>query len=628
MRPTRFNSGATLPNTLLDGLVQGVLLFGALFAAEWLALAGDLRSTLGTPLPTIICIYSVTGGGLGVVGGLVAWFIARRVPARPGRVSFMLLIYTCVVVFVLRSVPVQQLATVPPRLVGLLVAGVAAVAVGVWWARSASDIRALPRMRSLRFIGVVVAAVICAMCAAWVPLLHYRLPVREAAAADAPNVVFVLVDALRADRLSCAGYPRPTSPFIDRLAASGTMFENAYSHGNRTIIAMPSVFTSQYPSYARAIESGDWSTPLPDSQTTLAELFREAGYTTMGLMSNPYLKRPFGLTQGFDRTEEFNNGRFHLSLYRALLATGLLPKPRFAGGISANAAEVTDAAVAWLGRAPARSPFFCYVHYMDVHHPYLPPRVFEDMFNSRDWLSSIDPAGLFTKTVELVGKRQPYPLDDDELTRLSDLYDACIRYVDSEIARVVNVAQGVNDRPTIVVVTSDHGDEFQEHGFLYHNNIVIEELIRVPLVIWRSDRREAGRRVPELVRHVDLLPTLAEMAGFEAPAGVVGRSLSLLMDGGDDNLRASVAEGDHCSALIEPGWKLMRVDTTGTDTLFDLVADSRAKSDVGPIHVDRLEEMRRRLDAYVLGAPVSGTAARARVDAATLRQLQALGYVN
>jgi arylsulfatase A-like enzyme len=208
------------------------------------------------------------------------------------------------------------------------------------------------------------------------------------------------------------------------------------------------------------------------------------------------------------------------------------------------------------------------------------------------------------------------------------LYDACIRYVDAEIARLVATAQKRNGRRTIVVITSDHGDEFQEHGFLYHNNVVVEELIRVPLVVWRTGDN-APRRVDDLVRHVDVLPTLAEMVRVPVPARAIGKSLVPLMQGErDESPRVSIAEGDYCSALVEPGWKVMRVDTTDADVLYNLVADPAGLHDISSLYRQRFGQMRESLDLYFHGVPATEAIATNEVDAATLRQLRALGYIN
>lgn len=626
MTQTRCTPRGRARTAILDGFAQGALIFGVLLASEWIALGADLRSTLGSPLPTIISLYLLSGGVVGSAVGLFAWVAARMVSLQPARMSFVVLVYLAAALFIVRAIPTHTLAMFPPQVWIVLGLGVLAVLIGWRWSQHVGT--AHKGGGSLRFAALAVALVACSACVAWVPLKFHRMPQHHAAAAAAPNVVFVLVDALRADRLSCYGYGRATTPFIDQLAARGTRFAHAYSHGNRTIIAMPSLFTSIYPSYTRNVTTTNWNVALPDSQTTLAEMFQHAGYSTLAMMANPYLKRPFGLTQGFDRVEEFNSGRFHLSLYRVALATGWLTKPHYADGLTANAREVTDAAVSWLSRTPSHSPFFCYVHYMDVHHPYLPPLVYDQMFDTQDWLESTDPMTLYQKTVALVQSRQRYPLSDAELLRLSNLYDACIRYVDSEIARLVSVAEKRNGRRTIVVVTSDHGDEFQEHGFLYHNNVVVEELIRVPLVVWQSGGQEP-RRVDDLVRHVDVLPTLAEWIGADTPRSAIGRSLNPLMQGErEESARVSIAEGDYCSALVEPGWKVMRVDTTNADSLYDLAADPAGMRDISLLQPERFGRMRESLDLYFHGVPATDATVATEVDAATLRQLRALGYIN
>lgn len=589
-------------------------------------MGGDLWSILGSPVAVVVSFYLVAGAMSGVAAGVAGWLLSRVTRARPARFSWFPLIFGCGVLFATRSIPSQELFTPVSRVGAFASAAMVLLGLGFWWACRPERPRSRPP-RTGRALAVMSIALACALTLAWVSLRHYRIPIGHRAPGDAPNVIFVLVDALRADRLSISGYGRPTTPNIDRLASRGTVFSNAYSHGNRTIIAMPSVFTSKYPSYARKIKSGDWSVPLPDSQTTLAEIFRHSGYATFALMSNPFLKRPFGLTQGFARVEEFNEGRFHLSLYRLRVAYGALTKPQYASGLTASATEVTDAALEWLTRVPSDAPFFCYAHYMDVHHPYLPPATYEQMFNSNDRLAQIDPAGLYAKTVDLVREKRPYPLGEDELARLSDLYDGCIRYVDSEIARLVDAATVRNGRPTVVIITSDHGDEFQEHGLLYHNNVVIEELIRVPLVIWRSDGAGA-RRVDEVVRHIDILPTLAEWIGAAVPAGAVGRSLVPLLDGnGDATGRSLVAEGDYCSAVVETGWKLMRVDTTDTNMLFNLAAGPGVGHNVALSQPERHRRMLEALDLYFEGVPL-GEPTPLKASAATLDQLKTLGYVH
>jgi arylsulfatase A-like enzyme len=610
-------------------LVLGILLAGLLFVAEIAEAGRDALSALGSPPATVLAVYLTFGAVVGAVTGAIAGLVARGKRRRFAPVQAAVLTFIFAALFILRrAYRVELVALTPATLTVVGVGAIIAVAT-IWWTRKRNPGDPGPARR-----GRDAAIAACAL-ALWGgallggPLRHQRVSAPAGAPADAPNVLFILVDALRVDRLSTFGYSRPTSPNLDRLAASGTVFTRAYSQGNRTIIAMPSLFTSLYPAFTGASGFQDQLTPLPESRTTIAELCRDAGYATVGMMSNIYVKRPFGLTQGFGRVEEFNPGRFRMSIYRVLIGAGLIDKPQYAAGSSASAKEVTDAALRWLERTPGDAPFFCYVHYMDVHHPYLPPPEYERMFRSREDLEGIDPVALFRRTAELVRAQRRYGLGEADLARLSDLYDGCIRYVDTEMGRLIDAAQRPrNGRPTVIVFTSDHGDEFQEQGCLYHNNLVIEELIRVPLVIWRSDVGR-GRRVDDLVRHVDVLPTIAEWVGAAAPEAVAGRSLAPAVNGGESVAATeSIAEGDYCAALVEPGWKVMRVDTTDTYQLFELDAVALASRPLepSPAHADRFARMRADLDEYMASVDRAGGKS-VTATAETLRQLESLGYI-
>jgi len=217
---------------------------------------------------------------------------------------------------------------------------------------------------------------------------------------------------------------------------------------------------------------------------------------------------------------------------------------------------------------------------------------------------------------------------DEELARLTDLYDACIRYTDAEIGRFLDaLARRRANRERIVIITADHGDEFMEHGSLYHNNILYEELIRVPLVLWWSDGSHAGTRVEGLARHVDVLPTMAEWLGIPTPEQAMGSSLTPLITGEETGARETIAEGDFCAAVVYEGWKILRVDSSGVDYLYDLSADPGETENLAAREPQRLEDMRRRLDAYLALIEEQGGEER-RATSETLRQLRALGYVN
>jgi arylsulfatase A-like enzyme len=335
------------------------------------------------------------------------------------------------------------------------------------------------------------------------------------------------------------------------------------------------------------------------------------------------------MTQGFDHTEQFNDTRFRFCIYRALVLLGVIEKPEYARE-AARAAEVTDAALRWLDRFHDEDPFFLFAHYMNVHHPYLPPPRYEEMFRSSPEAGAIDPHALFEKTKRLVNDPPPIDFGGVELERLIDLYDGCIRSADEQIGRLIDAVQQRSrsaGRETVVVFTADHGDEFMEHGSLYHTNLIYPELLRVPLILSAPGSVEPGR-VDAMARHIDVLPTIADLAGAQTPDSVTGRSLLPLVGGGrDDAPTVSFAEGDFCTAMIYDHWQIMTVDTSDALVLFDLANDPLGLVDVADQYPKVVAELGPMVTDY------AAMAARRRVERSeateeTVRQLRALGYVN
>lgn len=327
---------------------------------------------------------------------------------------------------------------------------------------------------------------------------------RKAAAADAPNVLVLSIDTLRADRLGCYGYDRGTTPNLDKLAAQGVLFERAYSSAPWTLPSYASLFTALLPADHRAgvvTEREDrfgTDEKAPKKTTellrpdvpTMAERAREQGYATAGFYCNPYIGSGAGVDRGFDRWTRYQHG----------------------------AKAGTEMAQAWIG-AHAAKPWFVFLHLIDPHMPYAPPAPYDERFAGvkveelRDWPPALPAlrAGA-----------------DDALKRLcSDLYDGEVAYADAQLGRLLEAlrASGELDN-TIVVLHSDHGEEFWEHGGCDHGHALHEELLRVPFaIVWPG--RLAPRRVDERVRTLDLFPTLSELLGWGgAHASAEGRSLA------------------------------------------------------------------------------------------------------
>jgi arylsulfatase A-like enzyme len=312
-------------------------------------------------------------------------------------------------------------------------------------------------------------------------------------------------------------------------------------------------------------------------------------------------------------------------VYRALESVGLLSRPLQKVDSTPYASAVTDRAIHYLESADDR-PLFVLAHYMDTHHPYTPDE--ETLTEFDRHTSPVDAPALFMLTAAMVENPPPLPLRTGELERLVDFYDACIRSTDAEIGRLMDtIRYRDSDRETIVIFTSDHGDEFMEHGSLYHNNLLVEELIRVPLIFWRSADQQP-RRVQEMVRHVDVMPTIAELVGLTPPDGIAGQSIAPSVTGGVPPLTIeSISEGDFCTAINTPDWKIMHVDSSDTYYLYDLTDDPWGHYDVSHRYPDVFARLRGRIDSYLKEAQALSMEEPTPVNPETLRQLRALGYI-
>jgi arylsulfatase A-like enzyme len=364
--------------------------------------------------------------------------------------------------------------------------------------------------------------------------------------AERPDIIVVIVDALRPDHMGCYGYERPTSPNIDGLASGGIRFEDAITQAPWTKGSLASMFTSLYPFQHGATT---WSAVMPESQVTLAEVLSGEGYQTMCVINMLGMAGRFQVLQGFDRVSAADK-------YERL------------------APQTTDDAIAML--ADASGPYFLVVHYYDSHAPYRPPLKYVDMIRTGS-----DP--------DLVtGPRRGEVLSrEDRMTRKVLFYDGCIRYVDEELGRLLQYLDnhGARDR-TLVVVTADHGEALGERGIFGHGAEAYDDAIKVPLVLsWPDGFREAAV-IADQVRHIDLMPTILEIVGCVDNNRREGATLLPLIEGrprplsSGGLLPASLALCD-CTNRAVPGkiglrsagWKIIKDPVTSLVELYDLRND-------------------------------------------------------
>jgi arylsulfatase A-like enzyme len=313
------------------------------------------------------------------------------------------------------------------------------------------------------------------------------------------NVVLLTIDTLRSSVIGPNEEGRSLTPFIDSIKDKCIKFTNCKSIGPYTQASFPGILTSSY-----YLEHGKSKKLSPD-KTVISEVVKRGGYTTAGFHSNPYLSDFFGWNRGWDK------------FYDSMEDEVPDMVPYILGDvINAKASE-------WLTsytKQPDFRPFFLWAHYMDVHEPYVPERKYVDMIDPSISLSKEEMFAMFKDTL------LPRDISDPEkVTLLKKLYEAHVFEVDEYTKVLFNKLEelGVLDN-TIVIITSDHGDEFGEHGSLSHDGKMYSELIEVPLIIYDPDLQE-GQTCDMLVSGVDVPPTIARLFGLEPPEEFHGSPL-------------------------------------------------------------------------------------------------------
>ncbi len=430
------------------------------------------------------------------------------------------------------------------------------------------------------------------------------------------NVLLVVIDALRADGLHCYGNPRPTSPNIDALAARSLLYERVLASAPWTVPAVASLLTSTPPSLHGHIRAED---RLSDELLTLPEALKEEGYATAAFSYHPWVSPELGFDQGFEATD------FHVL--------------RRGGGVKHDT-EVTDAALRWIEAAAAARPvrpFFAYLHYMGPHSPYAPPR--EAMMSVLGHIP-VPPA----LSARLAGLSRPrfYPalmkatqrgeVTSADAAYLRALYDAEILVVDREIGRLQAGlrATGV-DISTLVVVTSDHGEAFLEHGKMLHTDSVYQEMLHVPLIVALPEQR-AGRRLAHWVQQVDIAPTVLDALRLPRPPQMQGISRLPGRDPGKGPVFAE-ASADRRFKIIRDGFSyLARAGADDKGKLYDLSADPGETSNIRAARPELARDLARELEEYRRLNLQKGQhlrrAAAATLDPRRREELRALGYAN
>ncbi len=333
-------------------------------------------------------------------------------------------------------------------------------------------------------------------------------------------MLLIVLDTVRAQNLSLYGYARSTTPELEQLAKAGVVFERALSTSPWTLPSHVSMFTGRFPHEV----SADWLTPLDSTYPTLAEVFSASGYVTAGFVANLlYCTYETGLNRGFIHYEDYpiSLGMIIQSSWLARLTIDVgLQKitDNRQKLVRKSAAELNEDFLRWLSQKDQR-PFFVFLNYFDAHAPYLPPKPFDTQFGpKRAW-----PAP---------PRRTWSP---QEIQVAIDAYDGSIAYLDYHLGLLFGELQKRDLlKNTLVIIMSDHGEQFGEHGLFDHGNSLYRPLLHVPLFIAFPSRVPEDIRVHEPVSLRDLPATVMDLVKFEDGPQFPGDSLARYWNGSHD----------------------------------------------------------------------------------------------
>ena len=410
-----------------------------------------------------------------------------------------------------------------------------------------------------------------------------------------PNILFIVLDSLRADHLSLYGYPLDTSPNLDKFAKDSVVFDNAVSAGAFSLTSHASFFTGKYPFHHKATKSNQ---KLDDKETTLAEILRAKGYNTAGFVGSVFLKAKYGFAQGFNTYKSRADFFEYMNTYQSFNIRSVLRLiiPGFERNILNTdghgiSEEMNRDIFKWLGKNKA-GPFYMFINYMDVHEPYdSVGKEFRKYFTNE----TVD----YREIVKATGIKRHGNISEDLVNHMVGLYDAEIFYLDRNLQKLFDKLDelGIKNN-TIIIITSDHGEEFYEHGGFGHSATLYEEVIHVPFIV-HYPKEFIPQRIEERVEIISILPTVLDVLNMAIPEDIDGASLvPLIKNTGEYKRRYAVSQISGRPYLDQPdqysisdgSWKLIEVSPEKEDmpsSLFNLKTDPQEQNNLYDTYAEK-----------------------------------------
>lgn len=449
-----------------------------------------------------------------------------------------------------------------------------------------------------------------------------------------PNVILLTVDTLRADMVGCHGRTSLT-PNLDSLAASGVRFDQAITGGSWTQAAFPVILTSTYASMY-----GGCLGPLAPTRPSPVDSLATHGYTTAGFSTSPLLSRNYRYDRGFrdffDLSPEetdpalrsMRGGQRLLRKPLTHYVSSLLGTDTRPARLYISADELTGHVCNWLGNA--RQPFFLWAHYMDIHWPY---HLQEQLQHPQDIAQVWRELGHLNRV-----NWQGETITAEQRERYVWLYEQAIAYTDQQLGRLIAHLEALDlfDN-TVVIVVSDHGEEFLERGRWGHfESNLYDEILKVPFIIRLPDRSDA-LVVSQQIRTLDIMPTILDLCSCPFPQGMEGASLAPLWGKGDgaydaaESLSEMWRQDRHIIAVRTEDYKyIWNSRSPETPQLFDLQTDPGERQNIVAEQAEVARYFQSRVDAHLRRASEGQSTDRGaapQLDEEVLRRLRGLGYL-
>jgi arylsulfatase A-like enzyme len=457
-----------------------------------------------------------------------------------------------------------------------------------------------------------------------------------------PNVILITLDTVSAKHMGIYGYSRENTPHLRELLKEATLYTDFIAAAPLTLTSHASIFTGLYPQSHGAYKWFDRYTtgkPLSTNIPTLAEILSASGYRTMAVAANRYyLGQEFGTLRGFQFIDWFappvlvapERDYLLRNRLRDILRFGLIPRTFDSNTVPAE--TISQRAFGLLdGARNTNAPFFLFLNYMDAHVPYLPPPPYDHLYPGQDYGFTLDNYSNLLSTVD----RDNKPLDARSRNHMVSQYDGAIAYLDAKMGELIAyLKQNGQFDQTLIVITSDHGEAFGARNILGHDSSVYQDQVAIPLIVKYPGQTEA-KTVTNVASHVDLMPTVLDVAGAPLPAGLEGVDLQRL----DEARERIVVAEMHGSALFQTprfsqikwalfkGSRKMIYSDRGMRELYDLSVDPDESHNLYNHDSAETAEMRERLvDWSMRTKPRYYDAVTA--DREVLKRLESLGYAH